>query len=81
MQPLPFDRQPLDRDRAGLPVATGVDLRAEAVAGRDQRRHVRVGVEQVGFGGHQVGLGDPHVASEPPLDSGSNGTHVATCIP
>ncbi len=56
----PLDQQPLGRDRAGLPPPTGVHRRAEPVTHRDQRRHVRVGLAQVGLGRHEIGLRDPH---------------------
>jgi hypothetical protein len=60
VQVLSFDDQPLGRDGAGLPVPATIHLDAERIARRLQRAHVRVGLQQVGLGGHQIGLGDPH---------------------
>jgi hypothetical protein len=53
----------------------------ELRAGRFQGTEGAVVVEQVVFGGHQVGLGHLTVDSEPPLLSGSNGTQVTVLTP
>jgi len=60
VQPGPLLPQRLNRRAAGHPVGPGVDLLAEPLAGPLQRAETLVGAQQVGFGRHQVRLGDPH---------------------
>jgi hypothetical protein len=60
MQVLSFDDQPLGRDRTSLPMPPAVHPHAKRITRRLQRAHVRVSLEQVGLGGHQVSLRDSH---------------------
>ena len=71
----------LRRRPAGDPVGPGVDLFAERDAGCLQRRPVAIGDEEVGVGGHQVGLGHPHCRLRAALDGASAGRHVTTVSP
>ena len=82
VQPMPFLGEHLDWCPPGHPMLAAVDLGHPRLTGLDQLGPAGVVAAQVGVGGHQVGLGDPHRRlADPPLDSGSAGTHVATVIP
>ncbi len=58
---------------AGLPVRAAVHLLAERSAGPLQLLERVVGRQQVGPGGHQVGLGQPHRGLRAPLGLGVGG--------
>jgi hypothetical protein len=84
MQPRPLLHQPLGRDRTGLPVPAAVDVDADRITRRNQRGHVRISLEQIRLGGHQIGLGDTHRRFRATLGLGIKGhtrRHLHPVIP
>ena len=70
-----------DRCPAGDPVRRVFTWAQNAAHAACSSPNVAYLLEQVRLRGHQVGLGDPHQDSVPPLVCGSAGTHVRMVIP
>ncbi len=67
VQALAFLDEQLSGWAPGGPVLPGVDARHELLARGGELHPARVLLQQVGVGGHQVGLGQPHCRFRPTL--------------
>ena len=81
VQALPLGGQPHLRGGSGLAMDPGVDPVAERPAGLLELSEAAIGRQRFAPDGTRSALAILTVASSPPLDSGSDGTHVSTVQP
>lgn len=81
MQPLLLKGQSFGGDPIGLPMGPAVDRLCETLAGLDELSEGSVDVSRFALVGTRSAFAIRTLVSDPPLDSGSNGTQACTVRP